>query len=181
MRVTRILPDFHCDLDTQTGKTMIQTFEAIKGGGGSVKVGTTGTISALMSKELESGKFASQIPVSFGNDSPPVSSSGCSGDSIPRRPKSTMSVGEASSSDQNHESPEVTRKKHTGKTHRIPILKADNVPMDGTPIRQKPVKKGSGTVEIVDITCGNPDSTWANPIRNRLKKLGFSKLSESTV
>ncbi|CAI9760437.1 unnamed protein product [Fraxinus pennsylvanica] len=160
---------------------MVQTLEAIKGGGGSIKVGSTGTISALMSKELESWKFASQIPMSFGNVSPPVSSSVCSGDSIPRRSKSIMSVGEASSSDQNHEAPEVTWKKHTGKTHRIPMLKADNVPMDGTPMRQKPVKKGPGIVEIVDITCGNPDSTWANPIRNRLKKLGFSKLSESAV
>ncbi|KAL2523680.1 hypothetical protein Adt_08734 [Abeliophyllum distichum] len=160
---------------------MVQTLEAIKGGGGSIKVGTTGKISALMSRELESGKFASQIPVAFGNDSSPVSSSVCSGDSTPRRPKSRMSVGEASSSNKNHKAPEVTRKRHTGKTHRIPMLKADNVPMDGTPIMQKPVKKGPGMVEIVDITCGNPDSTWANPIRNRLKKLGFSKLSESPV
>ncbi|CAI9773445.1 unnamed protein product [Fraxinus pennsylvanica] len=162
------------------GKAMVQTLEAIKGGGGSIKVGTTGKISALMSRELESGKFASQIPVSFGNDSSPVSSSVQSGDSTLRRLKSRMSVGEASSSDQNHEAPEVTRKRHTG-THLIPMLKADNAPMDGTPIRQKPVKKAPGMVEVVDITCGNPDSKWANPIRNRLKKLGFSKLSESAV
>ncbi|CAA2934228.1 uncharacterized protein LOC111397332 isoform X2 [Olea europaea var. sylvestris] len=162
------------------GKAMVQKLEAIKGGGGSIKVGTTGKISALMSWELESGKFSSQIPVSFGNDSPPVSSSVCSGDSTPRRPKSRMSVGEASSSNKNHKAPEVTRKRHTG-THRIPMLKADNVPMDGTPVRQKPVKKRPGMVEVVDITCGNPNSTWVNPIRNRLKKLGFSKLTESTV
>ncbi|MFS7940668.1 hypothetical protein Hanom_Chr05g00467141 [Helianthus anomalus] len=33
---------------------MVQTLEDIKGGGGSIKIGTTGTISALMSRELQS-------------------------------------------------------------------------------------------------------------------------------
>ncbi|KAK9080654.1 hypothetical protein SSX86_000412 [Deinandra increscens subsp. villosa] len=32
---------------------MVQTLEDIKGGGGSIKIGTTGTISALMSRELQ--------------------------------------------------------------------------------------------------------------------------------
>ncbi|KAI3686230.1 hypothetical protein L1987_79904 [Smallanthus sonchifolius] len=32
---------------------MVQTLEDIKGGGGSIKIGATGTISALMSRELQ--------------------------------------------------------------------------------------------------------------------------------
>ncbi|PIN15371.1 hypothetical protein CDL12_11991 [Handroanthus impetiginosus] len=43
---------------------MVQTLEAIRGGGGSIKVGTTGKISALMSRELESTKSASKEPSS---------------------------------------------------------------------------------------------------------------------
>ncbi|KAK3011611.1 hypothetical protein RJ639_011679 [Escallonia herrerae] len=46
---------------------------------------------------------------------------------------------------------------------------------------ESPRKKGSYMVEIVDVKCGNPDRAWASPIANRLKKLGFSKLSESIV
>lgn len=41
---------------------MVQTLEEIKGGGGSIKIGTTGTISALMSRELHRLKDASPNP-----------------------------------------------------------------------------------------------------------------------
>ncbi|KAI3456953.1 hypothetical protein Pfo_013616 [Paulownia fortunei] len=157
---------------------MVQTLEAIRGGGGSVKVGTTGTISALMSREIESTKSASKGP------SLCTSVSVLASDITPRKLKSRTSVDEASSSGtsnvKNDKCPETVRKtKHyTGGTHQIPMLAAGNISIDGTPIRQKPIKKGPGVVEIVDIKCGNPDKTWANPI-TRLKKLGFSKLSDS--
>ncbi|GAB2284667.1 hypothetical protein Dimus_019119 [Dionaea muscipula] len=62
---------------------MVQTLEAIKGGGGSIKVGTVGTISSLMTRELEPvvssshahlpSRFGSrrvQDPVSFGSSTP---------------------------------------------------------------------------------------------------------------
>lgn len=42
---------------------MVQTLETIRGGGGSIKVGTTGTISALMSRELDSKPSASTTSV----------------------------------------------------------------------------------------------------------------------
>ena len=59
------------------------------------------------------------------------------------------------------------------------MLNSDNISLDGTPGRDKPDKSGSYIVEIVDFKCGNPDRTWA-PITNRLKKLSFSKLSETS-
>lgn len=61
------------------------------------------------------------------------------------------------------------------------MLSADSIALDRTPIREKTDKKGSNIVEIVDIKCGNQDRAWASPITNRLKKLGFSKLSESII
>ncbi|XP_011095368.1 uncharacterized protein LOC105174845 isoform X2 [Sesamum indicum] len=158
---------------------MVQTLEAIRGGGGSVKVGTTGTISALMSREIESTRSESKTPSLCA--SVPVAA----GDVTPRKLKPRTSMDEASSSGtsnvKNDKGPETVKKaKHySGGTHQIPMLAADNISIEGTPIRQKPVKKGPGVVEIVDIKCGNPDKTWVNPITNRLKKLGFSKLSDS--
>jgi hypothetical protein len=61
----------------------------------------------------------------------------------------------------------------------MPMLGSDNSTLDRTPSREKSDKKATHIVEIVDIKCGNPDRAWANPITNKLKKLGFSKLSES--
>ncbi|XP_057811653.1 uncharacterized protein LOC131025890 [Salvia miltiorrhiza] len=158
---------------------MVQTLEAIRGGGGSVKVGTTGKISALMSREIESAKAASKAPSLC--TSVAVSAS----DVAPRKLNSRTSINEASCSaavnTKSGKCPEPARKtKHrTGRSHHIPMLAADNMSLDGTPIRQKPSRRGPGLVEIVDIKCGNPEKAWTNPITNRLKKLGFSKLSES--
>ncbi|CAA2953693.1 Hypothetical predicted protein [Olea europaea subsp. europaea] len=165
---------------------MVQTLEAIKGGGGSIKVGSTGTISVLMSRELESSNSASQTPDTSRNDSFPASVTSPADETSSRRLKSKTPVNEASSSgtsSANHKVSETTtRKKHyMGKTHQIPMLKADNISIDGTPIRPKPARKGSAMVEIVDIKCGNPDRTWTSPITNRLKKLSFSKLSENNA
>ncbi|KAK9269161.1 hypothetical protein L1049_000930 [Liquidambar formosana] len=97
------------------------------------------------------------------------------------------SLDEASSSGSNkhinHRSPEIARKtkNYIHKSHRIPMLGSDNIVLDRTPNRKKTDKKGSYIVEIVDIKCRNPDRAWATPITNRLKKLSFSKLSESVV
>ncbi|KAK2984832.1 hypothetical protein RJ640_004657 [Escallonia rubra] len=171
----------------QVDLDMVQTLEAIKGGGGSIKVGTTGTISALMSRELEYTKYAPPTPVSSPNKSPTATFSAPSGASTSNRVKPKILADEASSSYSsniaNYNSPELVpkTKHHTKRTHQIPMLASDNVSLDGTPIRRKPEKKGTYIVEIVDIKCGNPDRAWASPITNRLKKLGFSKLSESIV
>jgi hypothetical protein len=66
-------------------------------------------------------------------------------------------------------------------THHMPMFGSDSIILDRTPSRKKSDKKATKIVEIVDIRCGSPDRTWANPITSKLKKLGFSKLSESTV
>lgn len=154
---------------------MAQKLEAIRGGGGSIKVGTTGTISALMSRELESAKSASQVPC------PCTSGTASTGDATPRRLKQGTSADEASCSSSgtgtgtfgNHKGLDNSRRKHG--TPQIPMLTAyDDTPVDGTPIRKKGAKKGQGMVEIVDIKC-------RNPIAHRLKKLSFSKLPDSNA
>lgn len=163
---------------------MVQTLEAIKGGGGSIKVGTTGTISALMLRELNSVKCDPRKKVSSRNKSttaavlvpnggPTISST------------TTKRLDEASSSGSskeiNHKNPEIPRKTkcHTRKPHQIPMLNSDNISVHGSPSFTKPEKRASYIVEAVDVKCGNPDRTWVSPITSRLKKLGFSKLSET--
>ncbi|KAH6754968.1 hypothetical protein C2S52_023664 [Perilla frutescens var. hirtella] len=143
---------------------MAQKLEAIKGGGGSIKVGTTGTISALMSRELESASKVSST-------CKPVASIG---GATPRRLR--PGTDEASSSSDHLD---LRRKHRCGGTPQIPGASAISV--NGTPTRKKAAKKGHGLVEIVDTKCGDPDRTWINPITHRLKKLGFSKLSDSNV
>ena len=158
---------------------MVQKLEAIKGGGGSIKVGTTGTIGSLMTRELDSIKSVLQtlqLPVSVA----------C-GSATPKRLQLRKSLDGASTSGSSnrmsYKSPQTAPKtKSFRKTiHQIPMLGSDNIALDRTPSRQKSDKKVSNIVEVVDIKCGNPDRAWASPITNRLKKLGFSKLSESIV
>lgn len=169
---------------------MVQTLEAIRGGGGSIKVGTTGKIGALMLRELESAEPAlvHQTPMCNKRMSPTI---GGNASSLKASNSKASSVDEASSSGATsdsttkHIAPDIARKskhqqhQHTRSTNKIPMLESDNISIDGTPIRQKPDKRISYMVEVVDIKCGNPDRAWASPITNRLKKLGFSKLSES--
>ncbi|KAL3636786.1 hypothetical protein CASFOL_019085 [Castilleja foliolosa] len=148
---------------------MEPTLEAINGGGGSVKVGTTGTISVLMSKELESTKpdLSRPKPKTSANE---PSSSSLSTSGFTKTPKE----------------PEIHKRTKTQarKSHQIPMLSDDNISIDGTPIRpKKPVRKGpaAGVVDIVDIKCGGSNRKWVNPITDRLKKISFSKLSESII
>ncbi|XP_057951005.1 uncharacterized protein LOC131145839 [Malania oleifera] len=168
---------------------MAQTLDAIKGGG-SIKVGTTGRIGALMTRELESIKSAPQTPASSRTKAllNPVSVP-CSA-TIPKILKPRRSLDEGSSSGggssstatSGRKSLEIAQKTKSfnRKTHRIPMLSSDNISSDGTPTREKKDKKGP-YVEIVDIKCGRTDRAWASPIKNQIKKLGFSKLSESIV
>lgn len=64
------------------------------------------------------------------------------------------------------------------------MLGSDNIALERTPTREKTDKKlPINIVEVVDIKCGNSDTNraWTSPITSRLRKLGFSKLSESIV
>ena len=156
---------------------MVQTLEEIRGGGGSIKVGTMGTIGALMSRELENVKPELQVNAPADCDLLPI------GTSKQKTFKSRPQVNKASSSGHtNHVNPENIRKtKHYTRKSQIPMLDSDNISIDGTPIRQKSDKRLSYMAEVVDIKCGSQDRAWASPITNRLKKLGFSKLSESFI
>ncbi|XWS51901.1 hypothetical protein CRYUN_Cryun11dG0021500 [Craigia yunnanensis] len=166
---------------------MVQKLEAIKGGGGSIKVGTTGTISSLMTRELDSLKSAPQTPVSFRHKPQTIPVSVACGSATPKRLQLRKSLDGASTSgsskSMSYKSPQTSQKtiSFPKNIHQIPMLGSDNIALDRTPSRQKSDKKVSNIVEVVDIKCGNPDRAWASPITNRLKKLGFSKLSESIV
>lgn len=152
----------------------VQTLEAIKGGGGSIKVGTTGTINALMTRELQSIKVAS--PNTVRSPKTAVEPNDAARDTKPKE------ADEASTSSSNTMNEKKTKHHHTRKGSRNPILHhSDSVSVDGSgsPNTRKTDKKGSCLVEIVDIKCGVPDKNWANPITNRFKKLSFSKLSET--
>ncbi|OVA11502.1 hypothetical protein BVC80_9009g34 [Macleaya cordata] len=167
---------------------MVQTLEAIKGGGGSIRVGATGTIGSLMTRELESMKCRTQTPISSRRRPPVPDSVSCGATANglqPRRASNELICSSSNSSGRisntNHESLEniqKTRRNIQTNNHRIPILGSENVALERTPYREKPERKGSYIAEIVDLKCGNPDR-WSSPIANRLKKLGFSKLSES--
>lgn len=139
---------------------MIQKLEEIKGGGGSVRVGATGKIGALMTRELVSIKTTSQASTKVV----PVSN-----------PKS---LDEASSSSNKTtdswslETPWKVKSCSKG-SQRIPMLHSENVTLDRTPSRDKTNKKGTNFVEVVDIRCGHPDKAWTGPITSKLRKLSF--------
>ncbi|KAG4161587.1 hypothetical protein ERO13_D01G065000v2 [Gossypium hirsutum] len=166
---------------------MVQKLEAIKGGGGSIKVGTKGTISSLMTRELDSVKPAPKTPVSFRHKSQTIPTSVACGSPTPKRLQLRKSLDGASTSgnDNNyisykHHQTSQKTKSLSKSTHQIPMLGFENIALDRTPSRQKSDKKVSNIVEVVDIKCGKyPDRAWSNPVTNRLKKLGFSKLSQS--
>lgn len=165
---------------------MVQSLEAIKGGGGSIRVGATGTISSLMTRELDSTKAASQKQASSRNKPHAGLPLPC-GTNTPTKVQPRKSSDEASSSGSskhiNRINPDMSRKakSYSKSTHKIPMLGSDNVALDRTPNREKIDKKGCNIVEVVDIKCGNSDRAWASPITNKLKKLSFSKLSESII
>ncbi|GMJ15945.1 hypothetical protein like AT5G54850 [Hibiscus trionum] len=166
---------------------MVQKLEAINGGGGgSIKVGTKGTISSLMTRELDSIKTPKQTPVSFRHKSPaaPVAGSFVTGRRLQQR-KSLDGAGTSGSrNSMSCKSPQSSVQKiqsFSKNVHQMPMLGCENVALERTPIRQKSDKKVSNFVEVVNIKCGNSDGAWASPITNCLKKLGFSKLSESII
>ena len=58
--------------------------------------------------------------------------------------------------------------------HKAPMLCSESMRANKSTGQGNTVKKGSSFVEVVDLKCNNP-------MGNRLKKLGFSKLSDSVV
>ena len=156
------------------------------GNGDQIKVGTTGKVSSLMSRELESVKQSAQASSSSGkkHQDPPVS--------VPcgYSPKKTQlrknppndpgsSSNSSSSSNFDSKSPADAQKpkpKPRRNEHRAPMLAATEITPEKNTSKEKTEKKKKKghtyIAEVVDLKCNNPMSS-------RLKKLGFSKLSES--
>ncbi|KAL6840733.1 hypothetical protein ACP4OV_029597 [Aristida adscensionis] len=154
--------------------------ELVHGEGGAIKVGTTGTIGSLMTRELETIKVVPQAVATprLRRQSCPVTvPCGAS----PRKIVLRKSSSNVSSSSNNNGRTDRASAEEACKTRRIsrrhtfnsPILHSDTVLMDRSPNTDKAKKKGNiYGVEVVDIKCSNPMSS-------RLRKLGFSKLSET--
>lgn len=152
--------------------------------GGIIKVGTTGTIGSLMTKELESMKNAS--PTSKASQRKMQTNSvsvpcGTTPKKIQPRRNSSIECGSSSGSGngninlRDHGDMQKPRFTTPRNGHKGPMLGSKNVNIDKNVGRDKLGKKGSShLVEVVDMKCNNPMSS-------RLKKLGFSKLSESVI
>ncbi|XP_065025067.1 uncharacterized protein LOC135649978 [Musa acuminata AAA Group] len=147
-------------------------------GEGSLEVGTTGTIGSLMTRELESMKRSEQASSSARRrqqTGPVFVPCGAAPGKASRRRNQADGCGSSGSSiGQDHCADAQKRRHSTRKNgHRVPILGSGDSPMARNSGTDKVEKKGHGyTVEVVDLKCSNPMS-------NRLKKLSFSKLSES--
>ncbi|GAB4849640.1 hypothetical protein Ancab_004436 [Ancistrocladus abbreviatus] len=110
---------------------MVQTLEAIKGGGGSIKVGTVGTISSLITRELESTGSTSHTP-SFRSNPPIVgSSTSCNGRSFKPRTSLDEASRGGTSSNIKHSSPETIWRARDRTPNQIPVHSPT------TPRRQK--------------------------------------------
>ncbi|EPS61545.1 hypothetical protein M569_13252 [Genlisea aurea] len=147
-----------------------QTAELTRGGGGSVKVGTTGTISALMSRELLNSPAAKLEPEptpSYESSSKNRKTrrfSGGSNNRVPMLRGNGNGDGDGTPPPPPPPPPPPERRRGN-KAGRNRLAR----------------KASRSVVEIVDINCRHPEKMWVNPIANRLKKLSFSKLSEGAV
>ncbi|CAN6205553.1 unnamed protein product [Urochloa humidicola] len=152
--------------------------ELVHGEGGAIKVGTTGTIGSLMTRELDAIKVAPQATATprLRRQGCPVSVS-CG---TPRKIVLKKSWSDVSSSSNGNRTDCVSaeeackpRRVSRRNTLDSPMLRSDCALVDRSPNTSKAKKKGSGYgVEVVDVKCSNPMSS-------RLRKLGFSKLSET--
>ncbi|ONK75279.1 uncharacterized protein A4U43_C03F15210 [Asparagus officinalis] len=166
---------------------MTQTPDIPKENGDQIKIGTTGKVGSLMSKELECIKNSPQASYSPRKklQGPPVSvPCGYS----PRRsqqrknqpndPSSSRSSNCSNTDSQSSADDQKTKTKPRRNEHGSLMLASTETTLEKNPGKEKLEKKKkkghTHIVEVVDLKCNNPMSS-------RLKKLGFSKLSESTI
>ncbi|RDX75233.1 hypothetical protein CR513_44899, partial [Mucuna pruriens] len=157
---------------------MAESLEAIKGGGGSIKLGTTGTISSLMTRELDHISSKKKVSSTRSKPQTPPVSVPCGSTTqkiLQPRKSSVEASSSGSSKNTNRRGPSngMSQKTKTNgrNTQRIPMLGSDKCSVDRTPVRGKNDKKILNIVEIVDIKCGNAEKAWATPLASRLKKL----------
>ncbi|KAA8534398.1 hypothetical protein F0562_031915 [Nyssa sinensis] len=158
---------------------MVQTPEDINRKKGSIIVKATGTVSALMMRELDCMVHKSQAFVSGKRKhlTVPVSvSCGVSTKRLQPRTSSHSAGRSASMNNSTHRRPRSSgTKKHNPQytALRVPMLGSEDISIDRTPNRRKPEKKGSHFVEIVDLDCGNPDRICVDALENPLPPLYF--------
>ncbi|VAH29490.1 unnamed protein product [Triticum turgidum subsp. durum] len=153
--------------------------ELVNGVGGAIKVGTTGTIGSLMTRELEAIKVAPQgaaTPRLRRQSSPVWVPCGASPRKIiPRKSSSSVSSSSSNGRADRVSAEEACKTRRSSQRNKSssPMLHSDGALVDRSPNFEKAKKKGNvHGVEVVDVRCGNPMSS-------RLRKLGFSKLSET--
>ncbi|XP_062190668.1 uncharacterized protein LOC133893614 [Phragmites australis] len=150
--------------------------ELVHGEGGTIKVGTTGTIGSLMTRELEAIKVVPQAATTprLRRQGCPVSvPCGASPRKIVQRKSSSNVSSSSNSGTDGASAEEACKPKRISRRHTFnsPMLRSDSALLDRSPNTNKAKKKGNVYgVEVVDIKCSNPMSS-------RLRKLGFSKLS----
>ncbi|XP_020574075.1 uncharacterized protein LOC110020348 [Phalaenopsis equestris] len=157
---------------------MTQIPEISEKSGDPIKIGTVGTIGSLMSQELDSMNSAQAASSSQNKNLTTPPCLPCV-DTSSTQPSKIQS-NEASSSNNHNAHPhhlsnsqKLNKQKPLKNGQRAPILTNEAIP-DKKTRRNRPSTKGRRTyiVEVVDIKCGNPMSS-------RLKKFGFTKLSET--
>lgn len=156
-------------------KIMTQIPEIPEGSGDSIKIGTVGTIGSLMSQELESmnsTRVASSSQKKFLTNPLSVPCADAS-----KRAQPGKILSNETSTSNNHNAHHLSnaqkpKQKPLQNGQRAPIL-TNEAHTDKKTRKNMPNKKGrTYIVEVVDIKCNNPMSS-------RLKKLGFTKLSET--
>ncbi|PKA52606.1 hypothetical protein AXF42_Ash001587 [Apostasia shenzhenica] len=160
-------------------KAIHQTPEATNGTGDSIKVGTTGRVASLMSQELDSMKNNPPASSSQRRTQTPPVSVPCGyyshKRSQPRKnlPSETGRSNNCNTDNGRLQSTENLRLKPQKGGSRASILSKEEVDIEKQTSRGEAKKKErTCLVEVVDLKCNNPMSS-------RLKKFGFSKLSES--
>ncbi|XP_077232628.1 hexon [Tasmannia lanceolata] len=115
---------------------MVQTLEAIKDAGWSIKVGTTGTIGSLMTRELKSLKHA-PLPSVPTRRKPQTSSVSvpCGSTALKKSKPRRKSFDEGSSNNRtvNRRSPANTQRTRANlqkSDHHIAMLSSDNIPTE---------------------------------------------------
>ncbi|CAN6452243.1 unnamed protein product [Victoria cruziana] len=180
---------------------MTHTVEAAEDGAAAapVRIGATGTIGSLMTRELESMKIsqkAADRPKKTTATTPVSVLCGGTPKKAPAKKTLPTEPGTSSSSSSggcnsiaaksSRTSQKTTKNNQLKTEHQIPMLDPENGVADKQCCRKMTDKKTSSTsgsgsyiVEVVDVKCGVTDKIWSSPITS-LKKLGFSKLSDTS-
>lgn len=147
----------------------------------------------VWSKTLfDAGDFEGSKMVGYGPPRSEARRGDCSGGGMIRRQSVSLDCPRGASALAgmfDDESPSMTPgrvRKGRGGEFRTPMLRSVGKAADGeeggarsarTSVERRGV--GCSFVEVVDLKCNGDDRSWGSPIANRLRRLSFSRLSES--